>query len=51
MNPTVFQFDSAVVRTFANDKGEPWFSAKDVCNVLGYINDTDAVKKHCREGG
>ena len=51
MKPTVFQFDSAAVRTFADDKGEPWFSAKDVCTVLGYANDSDAIKKHCREKG
>lgn len=51
MKPTVFQFDSAVVRTFADDKGEPWFNANDVCGVLGYRNPSDAIAKHCRESG
>ena len=51
MKPTVFQFDSAVVRTFADDKGEPWFNANDVCAVLGYRNPWDAITKHCRTPG
>ena len=51
MKPTVFQFDSAVVRTFADDKGEPWFNATDVCAVLGSRNPSDASAQHCREGG
>lgn len=46
-----FQFGTHAVRTVADDRGEPWFSAKDVCAVLGYRNDSDAVKKHCREHG
>ncbi len=49
--PTVFQFNSNAVRTFANNKGEPWFNASDVCAVLGYRNPWDAVSKHCRQGG
>ena len=24
--------------------GEPWFVAKDVCNVLGIVNNKDAIK-------
>ena len=51
MKPTVFQFDSAMVRTFADDKGEPWFNANDVCAVLGYKNPRMSVERHCREGG
>ncbi|KAB2929848.1 MAG: hypothetical protein F9K25_10135 [Candidatus Contendobacter sp.] len=46
-----FSFDSLAVRTFADDAGEPWFCAKDVCDVLGYVNDSDAIKKHCRTKG
>jgi len=30
-----------------DEKGEPWFLAKDVCDVLGYKNANDAIKKHC----
>ena len=45
-----FDFESREIRTLLiND--EPWFCAKDVCAVLGYANDSDAIKKHCREKG
>jgi prophage antirepressor-like protein len=49
-NLTNFSFNSAAVRTF-EDKGCPWFSAKDVCNILGYKNDSDAIAKHCKSRG
>lgn len=47
----VFQFGNLDVRTFVDDKGEPWFLANDVCAVLDYRNPRDAVLKHCREKG
>ncbi|NCD33266.1 MAG: hypothetical protein EOL87_07575 [Spartobacteria bacterium] len=31
-----------------DQNGEPWFVAKDVCDVLGYSNASDAVIKHCK---
>lgn len=49
--PSVFSFESTSVRTFADDHGEPWFCAADVCAVLGYRNPSDAVAKHCRTPG
>lgn len=49
--PAVFQFNSAAIRTFADDQGESWFAAADVCDVLGYMNSRDAVAKHCRSYG
>ena len=49
--PSVFSFESTSVRTFADDHGEPWFCAADVCAVLGYRNPWDAVAKHCRTPG
>lgn len=49
--PAVFNFQSLDVRVFADDAGEPWFCASDVCAVLGYRNDSDAVAKHCRAPG
>jgi prophage antirepressor-like protein len=27
---------------------EPWFIAKDVCEVLGYMNPRKAVADHCK---
>lgn len=36
------------VRT-VNKNGEPWFIAKDVCEILGYSNPRDAIIKHVDE--
>ena len=36
------------VRTTINKKGEPWFCAKDLCDVLGYKRADLAVKQHVR---
>ena len=47
----VFSFNGAQIHVFVDDNGETWFSAKDVCAVLGYGNDSDAIKKYCREKG
>lgn len=49
--PSVFSFESTTVRTFADDHGEPWFLANDVCAVLGYKNPRMSVDRHCRAGG
>lgn len=49
--PTVFNFQSIDVRAFADDSGEPWFCAADVCAVLGYVNSRQAIQKNCRSGG
>lgn len=37
------------VRTIMID-GEPWFCGKDVAGNLGYINEKNAVKRHCDDG-
>ena len=36
------------VRTATDEKGEPWFCAKDLCDVLGYKKSSDSVKQHVR---
>ena len=36
------------VRTATDDKGDPWFCAKDLCDVLGYKKACDSVKQHVR---
>lgn len=48
---SIFKFESAEVRTFADERNELWFLANDVCSVLGYANPRDAVAKHCKEKG
>lgn len=49
--PVLFEFEALPLRVVTEEDGEYWFCAKDVCSVLGYRNDTDAVKTHCREAG
>ena len=34
------------VRTVTDEKGEPWFCAKDLCDVLGYRRADNAVRQH-----
>ena len=36
------------VRTATDDKGDPWFCAKDLCDVLGYKRADLSVKQHVR---
>ena len=37
-----------MVRTATDEKGEPWFCAKDLCDALGYKKASDSVKQHVR---
>ena len=37
-----------MVRTTINKKGEPWFCAKDLCDVLGYKKASEAVRQHVK---
>ena len=34
------------VRTTIDEKGDPWFCAKDLCDVLGYKKADNAVRQH-----
>lgn len=43
-----FNFEAAEVRTVVGEDGEPWFVGKDVCDVLGYADSTNAMKQHCK---
>ncbi|WP_084516372.1 BRO-N domain-containing protein [Desulfovibrio cuneatus] len=40
---TPFAFEEALVRATLDDAGNPWFIAKDVCNVLGLGNSRQAL--------
>lgn len=33
-----FEFEGAALRTLTDENGEPWFVAKDVCDILGHSN-------------
>ena len=37
-----------MVRMATDEKGEPWFCAKDLCDVLGYKNSSSAVSQHVK---
>lgn len=41
-----FNFNDAPVRTLVDENGEPWFIAKDICNVLNYANASKAISDH-----
>lgn len=47
MNIIPFNFESHRVRVIDID-GDPWFVAADVAGILGYVNQRDAIAKHCR---
>lgn len=41
-----FDFKGTSLRTLTDENGEPWFVAKDVCDVLGYMNASKAINDH-----
>lgn len=41
-----FDFHGQTVRTLTDANGEPWFVAKDVCDILGYSNASKAIADH-----
>ena len=51
MAAPVFVFENpefGMVRTATDEKGEPWFCAKDLCDALGYKKASDSVKQHVK---
>lgn len=40
-----FDFKGALLRTLTDEAGEPWFVAKDVCDILEISNPSDALKR------
>ena len=40
-----FDFKGAPLRTLTDEAGEPWFVAKDVCDILEISNPSDALKR------
>ncbi|HFB6717342.1 TPA: Bro-N domain-containing protein [Neisseria gonorrhoeae] len=47
----VLNFQQNSVRTVADNKGELWFLANDVCEILGYTNPRRTVDLHCKSRG
>ena len=46
-----YQFNNLQLRVIPDENGHPMFIAKDACELLGYSNTSDAIKKNCRESG
>lgn len=40
-----FDFKGAALRTLTDENGEPWFVAKDVCDILGHSNVSMALDR------
>lgn len=40
-----FDFKGSALRTMTDEAGEPWFVAKDVCDILEISNPSDALKR------
>lgn len=50
----VFEFNGKEkhgLRVEIDEISNPWFCAKDVCEILGYVNAPDAINKHCKPLG
>lgn len=45
---TTFQFLGTDVRIVMDERGEPLFVGRDVCEVLEYVNPDDAMNDHCK---
>ena len=43
---STYTFNGSEVRIIKDEHGEPWFVAKDVCEVLGYANASKAIADH-----
>ena len=41
----LFAYEQKEVRTIVKENGENWFAGIDVCNILGYANSRDTIKK------
>ena len=48
---SIFNFKNSPVHTITDPNSEIWFCGTDVCDILGYVNAPDAMKKHCKEAG
>ena len=40
-----FNFNNASLRTLTDENGDPWFVAKDVCDILEISNNRDAISQ------
>lgn len=43
-----FDFRGTPIRVITDDNGEPWFVAKDVADLLEYVDTDKAIRTHCK---
>lgn len=43
-----FQFEGRAIRVVTDDSGEPLFVGRDICEALGYVDATTAIRNHCK---
>lgn len=48
MSLTPFRFESKDIRVITDERGEPLFVGKDICEALGYTNPAKAMNDHCK---
>ncbi|WP_242505030.1 BRO-N domain-containing protein, partial [Avibacterium paragallinarum] len=46
-----FNFHSNAVRVITDPTGEFWFCGRDICTILGYVNESLTLQKHCKQNG
>ena len=46
---TIFNHLGNDIRVMTDEQGEPWFVAKDVCTVLGYVRVSNTITRHVDE--
>jgi prophage antirepressor-like protein len=46
-----FMFQSHPLRVIQDEQGEPWFIAKDICDILEYGNAARTINDLCRQEG
>lgn len=48
MSLVPFDFRGTAIRVITDEHGDAWFVGKDVCDLLGYANSSDAMGRHCK---
>ena len=46
---TAYAFGNSEIRVLQDEKGEPLFSANEVCDILGFVNPRTALANHVHE--
>ena len=47
-NMLSLEFENLPVRSIVDDAGQTLWVAKDICDILNYVDHINAIKDHCR---